>query len=100
MIFDALNNGDAAERQIIEALESYGFHLVGSKVGINLKAETPYTQYIAFLPGYYITRNMSGLREEINAALNGLSIDGLSPVSYRRNGKTVIELWAFVHFDQ
>lgn len=81
---------------VIEALNKAGLKLKNEGFGRNLKATTTETQYVVYLTDEYIGGNQSTLKKIIEDACPILEYIAHHPITYRKQGNVITELWVFV----
>ena len=83
-------------RAVKEALEANKLTLKNEGFGRNPKATTDYTQYIIYLSDQHIGGNESALKSVIERACPQLEYIAHHPITYRKQGNVIQELWVFV----
>lgn len=82
--------------EITDALTKAGLNLKNEGFGRNLKATTPETQYVVYLSDEHIGGNQEALKRIIEDACPILEYVAHHPLTYRKQGNVVTELWVFV----
>ena len=83
-------------RAIKQALEDAGLRLKNEGFGRNPKATTDYVQYVIYLSDEHIGGNEAALQTIIEEACPKLKYIAHHPITYRKQGNVVCELWVFV----
>lgn len=82
---------------ILETLRNSDLNVVNAIFGENIKAQTSYPQYIIYLDGIHLYDDYEQLGSRVTSVVPDFEVDDIKPVSYRRRGRVVIEVWVFVH---
>ena len=84
--------------EIIKKLKRSGLDVTEQGFGINIKAQTKYSQYIIYLTSSHLYDDPEHLSGKIEETLN-CTVENVSSLSYRKRGVSVTEVWVFVNFE-